>query len=663
MSRQNDPAGDVLRKLKTEKFFRAATLERAEGDEESRSIDLAFSSQEPYERFFGVEILDHSRGAPKMDFLGGGRAPLLLEHDRACQIGVIEKAWIGDDMVGRATVRLGKGTLAEEVWQDIKDGIRTCVSVGYSVDRMVLEEEVKDGPDIFRVTEWTPLEVSIVSIPADQTVGVGRSEGSREYETLIEGFSTDKSERDSIMNEQELKELETLRKEKADREIEAKIEAKAAEKAAEKVKAAEERGKEIAEIYDLAARHNMRADAETAVKNGISLAQFRGLIVEVKGDDTPIETPKTAIGMSEKEVQKYSLFKAIRAKAAGEFTANGPAAFEYECHQAVADKTKDEARGFFVPADLLMGPEFLSPEQRAAVFQQRDIASSGTGSNLIATDHLAGSFINLLRNRMVVGLMGARVLDGLAGDVDIPKQAGGAVGYWINNETTDTTESTPSFATVSLSPKTASARVDMTRRMLLQSSPAVEGLVRMDLVETIALMIDLAAINGSGASGQPTGILNTSGIGDVAGGTNGAAPDRDDIVDLWREVAVDNANFGSQGYLTNALAAAKLMKTLVDAGSGRFVWEEDNRLLGHPAYVSNQVPSNLTKGTASGVCSAIIFGNFADLLIGNWGALDLKADEVTLGDRGGLVLRAFQDIDVAVRHAQSFAAMQDALTT
>jgi HK97 family phage major capsid protein len=260
----------------------------------------------------------------------------------------------------------------------------------------------------------------------------------------------------------------------------------------------------------------------------------------------------------------------------------------------------------------------------------------------------------------VVGL-GATMMNDLVGNIAIPRQTGGASSYWVA-ESGAVTESQAAFDQVTMSGKTVGSMSDISRKMLLQSSLDVEAFVRNDLATSLALAIDSAAINGTGASNQPTGILNTSGIGSVVGGTNGAAPDWADIVDLESELALDNADIGSLGFLTNAKVRGKLLQTEKASSTGQYVWAENNTLRGYNAAVSNQVPSNLTKGSSS-VCSAILFGNWSDLIIGTWGGIDINVDTSTGSSSGTVRVVALQDVDIAVRHAESFAAMKDALTT
>ena len=177
------------------------------------------------------------------------------------------------------------------------------------------------------------------------------------------------------------------------------------------------------------------------------------------------------------------------------------------------------------------------------------------------------------------------------------------------------------------------------------------------------------AINGSGSSNQPTGLLNISGIGSVAGGTNGLAPTYEHMVDLESAVANANADSGSLAYLTNTKVRGKLRKTQEFASTnGKAVWTSMpgqrgvGDVLGYEAMVTNSVPSTLDKGTSTGVCSAIIFGNWADFVIGMWGGLDILLDPYTGATAGTRRVVAMQDVDFNARHAASFAAMKDALT-
>lgn len=356
-----------------------------------------------------------------------------------------------------------------------------------------------------------------------------------------------------------------------------------------------------------------------------------------------------SIGMSKADVRRYSLVRAINAMATGNWR---DAKLELEASEAVAKRMGFDPQGLFVPYDWVAQQE------------RRDLVKGTTtaGGFTVATELMAQDFITLLRNKVVVMAAGATVLDGLAGDVAIPRHSAAATAYWVA-ESGAPTESQQVFEQVAMSPKTVGAFTDISRKLLKQSSISVENFVRGDLASILGIEIDRASLHGSGSSNQPTGVAATSGIGSVAGGTNGLAPTWAHIVALETEVAVDNADVGGLRYITNPKVRGKLKSVAVGTDQ-RMVWENnDTPLNGYPASVSSQVSSALTKGSSSGVCSAIFFGNWTDLFIGMWGTLDLLVDPYTGGTAGTVRVIALQDTDIAVRHPESFAAMLDALTT
>lgn len=370
---------------------------------------------------------------------------------------------------------------------------------------------------------------------------------------------------------------------------------------------------------------------------------------------TQLEQRDGRIGMGEKELKEYSIVRAINAMIefrkgkANAWETYAP--FEAEASKAVAERLKKTPQGFFVPEDVMREKRDLN------------IGSVAAGGYMKATATL--SMIELLRNRLVLSEAGCTMITGLVGDVAFPKQTAAGTAYWVT-EGNAPTESQQTIGQVAMSPKTVAAWTDYTRKLMLQASLSVENFVRADLIAILARAIDLAGLHGTGSSGQPTGVAATSGIGSVAGGTNGAAPTNVHITQLEREVAIDNADVGSLKYITNPKVRYKLKNTLFTATYGdRFVWGADREqpLNGYPALVTNQVSSALTKGSASGVCSAIFFGNWAEHLMGFWSGIDILVDPYSLSTTGSHRVVAFQDMDVAVRHAESFAAMLDALTT
>lgn len=639
---------------------------RAESiNEQARTVELSFSSEEPYERYWGTEILDHGASSVRLGRLNNGAA-LLMDHNTRDQVGVVEKAWI-KGRKGFAIVRFGKSARAEEIWQDVRDGIRKLVSVGYRLHELLLVKET-DTHATYRATDWEPYEISIVAVPADTTVGVGRDGKPEGFDprTLIHSETDEEDDMNFARNDGGIAAAPVVAAAPAAIPAEqARAAAPAAVAAAPAAPAvdidavrAQERER-IANIRAMGTRLNCVELADAAVADGRSLEAFISDYQRAAGPATALRTAESPeIGMSQRDQQRYSFVRLLNALAnPSDRGAQEAAAFEFECSAEAQRRThKTEQRGQTVPADVLRSA--ILP---AAASRDLTVGTATAGGHTVSTDLLAGSFIDMLRNSMALQQMGIRTLGDLNGNIAIPRQTGGATGYWLA-ESGSPTESQQAFDQVTLTPKTAGAFTDISRRLLLQSSMDVEGFVRQDLAMVLGLMIDLAGINGSGSSNQPRGILNTSGIGSVAGGTNGAAPTYAHMVDLETAVAVANASVGNLGYLTNAAVRGRLKKTEEFSGSGVRVWAGDNTVNGYRAVASNQVPSNLTKGTASGICSAVIFGNWADLLMGMWGGLDLVVDPFTGSTSGTVRVVALQDVDFACRQPASFAAMLDALT-
>ena len=568
-------------------------------------VRVGVSSEEPVERSFGMEVLGHSADDINMEFISSGRAPLLLDHDMEKQIGVIEEFKL-DETAKRTTavVRFGKSALAREVFEDVKDGIRMNISVGYRVDKLT---RMNDKDEVYYKAQWTPMEVSSVSVPADQSrlVGVGRSKDKQNTQTT----------KVKIM-ENERQEI-NLDEVKSQTVAEAKAEFKRNSK----------------EILDLAVKHNKRDLADKAIADGISVEEFRGVLLENISNNTPLETP-SEIGMTKEEVRDFSLVKAIRAMAnPSDRKAQEEAAFEFECSAEAARQYGKDAQGIMLPAEVLRD------------WGKRDLNTSDD-SKLISEDYRGGDFIDVLRNESSVMQAGATMLRGLQGNVVIPKKTAAASAGWIATEGAAAAESEFTSGSVTMSPKVIGAFTDATRLLLQQSSLDIENLIRDDLTKSIATAIDLGALAGSGSSGQPTGIANTSGINTTTFAA--ANPTWSEIVAMESAVANDNALNGSLAYICRPADFGTLKTTEKASGTAQFVVSPDNTMNGYNVIRSNQVTSG-----------DFYFGNFADLLIGMYGGLDISVDPFALSTSGGVRIVALQTVDVAVRHAVSFCKSSD----
>lgn len=622
------PAG-LLRHLQDGKAVRSLQFERNTIIEEARTVVLAFASETPVERWWGIEILDCTASAMRQGRLRAG-ANLLCDHNTRDVVGVVESVEIGTDKVCRAVVRFGKSVRAEEVWQDVKDGIRQNVSVGYLIHRAVLAEE-RDGLETYRVTDWEPYEISLESVPADFSVGVGRSMPTS-----------------AAVNQAPLAATANPTSTSPDKEIRAMPQeaTPSATVPAQPVQAAQRN--HAAEISALAASIPGGAElAMSAIQRGQTVEEFQADAIRHLSSKPK---PTADIGLTEKETRKFSLVRALNALANPEDSdARKAAGFEFEASRAAAQKVGKQARGFMVPMDVMRASDMV-------------VGTPAKGGNLVATELLTGSFIDILRNAMVLDRLGVVMLSGLVGDIAVPKQTGANTTYWLAEDGKPSSGGI-TIGQVPLSPKTVGAKTSLSRRLLLQSSMDVELMARRDMAIAIGLAIQQAAINGLGSNNQPKGILGGHiATPTVVGGVDGAAPTWEHIVALETAVSVANADVGTLGYLTNAKVRGKLKTTSKVSGQNGFIWENgDTPLNGYQVAVTNAVPSNLVKGAAD-ACSAAIYGNWADMVIGMWGALDIMVNPYAESDSGAVVINALQDVDIAVRNTESFATFADILT-
>jgi HK97 family phage major capsid protein len=566
---------------------------------EERTVALSFSSEQPVERWFGNEILDHSPESVNLGRLQSGGA-VLVDHDHTDHIGVVESANISGDRKGRARVRFGNSARANEIWQDVVDGIRHNISVGYRIDKMKLEGE-QDGIETYRATSWTPFEISFVAIPADTSAGVGRSQGDLET-IIIEEIMTEEVKSPVI---DVTAEREAIRK----TEI-----------------------KRIGEIEAMGSKFEAKDLARDFVSAGKSADEFRSELLAKLGNAKPV-TESPEIGLSTEEIREFSFMKAINALAnPNDKRAQDAAAFEFEASRAAGDRYGKVPQGIMIPVDILRAKRDLN------------VGTATAGGNLVSTDLLADSFIDKLDNAMIATNAGATILRDLQGNIAIPRQTGGSTSYWVA-ESGAITESAAAFDQVTMSPRTVGAYSDISRKLLLQSSVSVENFVRNDLALRLALAIDNKAFEGDGTSNTPTGVVNATGVGSVAfaSATAGAAT-WGEVIDMESQVSQDNALLGNLGYITNAAQMGYLKQTKKDAGSGIFL-VEDMMLNGYPVYVSNQIST----------AGQMLFGNWADLMIGYWSGVDLNIDTSTGSTSGTVRIVALQDVDVAVRHGESFA--------
>jgi HK97 family phage major capsid protein len=670
---------------------RSFTIDRSKVDTKERTVELAFSSEQPVERWGENEVLSHEKGEYDFSRVSAGDHPLLLghaEHDPLSQIGVIESARVDGDKVGRAIVRFGNSKLASEIFQDVQDGIRKLVSVGYDRTGIVESQKSKEGLVTTRY-RWMPTHIAIVPVPADTAVGIGRNRdedsttgicptcGHAECEKCSESDQKItcchcNESYDEDANHSKPVQVDSQTKTKADTaqtimeptvtvnetEIRNKANADAKAALAARRKELRTRGDSIIKDFPMAAE-KVRSMIDEAVdtEEGIDSVSFRCL--KEAGAIKPANPITLAsLGCSEREADAYSFARAIQSCVSqnGGRGATIPDGFEGEIHQEMMKRNLGfEPSGFMVPADARISNRSLSRAERRRMSRDLQVGIFGNGGATVATE-LITPIIELLRNRMVTERLGVRVMAGLEGNVVIPRQTGAGTAYAVS-EIAALTASTQTLDQIPVSPKRVGTQGVYSKQLVLQSSIDVESFMRDDFLKVLAIMWDRLILNGQGAASEPLGILATPGIGSVL---FGAAATYAKLVSFHTQVATANADVGEMAYVTTPSAEGVLRaaaKLLVGATTvaAMPLWDgpfgadsPDGIIAGYRAASTNQMPND-----------RMLFGVFSEVIHCLWGGYDIVVDPFTKAGNGEVVLTVNTWGDVAIRHPQCFAASSD----
>jgi HK97 family phage major capsid protein len=655
--------------MKGNRTFEIECGTRADGADKNE-YPMAISSEAEVERWFGIEVLSHEKKSIDLRRLKGGRHPLLVEHDRNRKAGVIFSPELGDDKKLRVMARFGNSSFAQEIRQNVDDKIDTLVSVGYLIHEVIEEKADRASGDVKRrtltgeeferemrsqygeqfyragpcaargkasseqeipryiVTRWEPFEASLVAIPADIDVGVGRSAASDPPEPQAPVSPTPPTTRSPVQT-MEPNPNPNPNPTPTGTEVE------------------RARSAAILKMAEQYAGYVTSAITSEAIRSGHTVEQFREKIMEaITTRHVDTRSSPAHLGLEKKDAQRYSLARAIGAVISGDWKQAG---LEAECSQAVARALGAQPSGFFMPYD--------------AFHRDFTVTAPTEAGNLVPTDLRADMFADVLRNQLVAAQLGVRFLFGLTSNLEIPKKTvAGSISRVT--EIQALTETQPTTAKVSLSPKRLGAFTEYSKQAIIQSALAVEPLIRQDLLDGIAVDLQDQWYNGSGVAPNMRGIRNTSGIGSVVGGANGANFIWTHAVGL--ESACANVNAEPDrlaGYLINTKTRGTT-KTTQKAANLPFMWDGGPQPLnGYRVGVSNTVPSNLVKGASGAVCSSVGFSSdWSQSIVGLFGAPDIVVDPFTLASTGMVRITIQQFADHVVRLAACFATMEDALT-
>jgi HK97 family phage major capsid protein len=644
------------------------TLEiEARAKDEQGLIEMAISSEAPYERWFGIEILRHSAEAVDLTRLNDGRHPLLINHDTNQQAGVIKSAWLDEDRKLRGKAKFSRSAFGKEIEQDVADGIRSLVSVGYEIreieeveedqntkelttvrkftgDEFEREMRAQHGdhfhraglaasrakgskPPTFVVTRWAPFEASLVAIPADVEVGVGRAAGAADASNLQQHHQPAPAAPAASQTSHQ--------------EIRIMTQAAAPDAAALEAK-------RVADILALGEQYGKyvgQKDIADAIRNGRTVEQFTNLILQ-KMESAHTDTRAMEIGMTQKEIKRYSFGRALVASLSGDWSKAG---LERECSQALEKLWGRSPEGFFLPFEAM----------------KRDF-NVGTGTeagNLVPTDLRGDLYVDALRNNLVMGRLGVTILAGLTGNVDIPRKATPTTVGRLT-EIGSASETQPLTAKATLSPKRVGGYVEVSKQALIQAALPLEGMIRDDLLMSAAVELENQSLNGNGTAPNIQGLRNYTTIGSTTAGANGAAPTWGHFVDLESACANSNAEPDRlSGYIINTRTRGRLKQTQMGTNLP-FIWMNSAQPVnGYRAEVTNNLPNNLTKGTSTTVCSAAVFSSdWSMAVIGLFGAPDVIVDPYTKADTGQVKITLNQFSDMAIRQPAAFSKIEDLLS-
>lgn len=615
------------------RVFREAEIiaeTRDAGDGKTETIVRAtVSSETPYPRTMwdeenkawvrGHEVLGHAKGEIDESRMKDGL--VIQDTHWGDQIGIIRKPELKDGKLG-GVIEFGCGERAQEIARDAAAGIRRNMSVGYIVREYKKVGKAEDGLPIFRVTKWTPYEASFVNVPADTNIGVGRV-----ADTADEGRGD-------------------------------AVRAAVVEPSAVTPKEKEMDAKTIAALMAKAERAHMKAaDVSAMIEAGKTETEIANEIAEracayadelAKKPAQPEPQKKTAIfdgGDERKIVKEYNLLNVIRALAKD---GSPDVGFEREISDQIAKAQHKDARGFYIPEAVLV----------RAITGKTNVTGEivGNGAATVGTSLLASQYIDELVATTVLGAAGVQTVGGLVGDIAIPKGTAVTAG-WIAEKDNAPTK-TPTFSQVPGTPHTAAANAILSRRLVIQSSLAVQNLVARLILEAIGRAVEAAAFDGTGTNNQPTGLSATTGVGAVT--MTADAPTKANLVDFWEKVYTANAAGANMKYIGSPAVKALLCKTLdittvsngksgdlaaIVGGVGAgYLCSKDAKVEGFDFLMS-------------ALCNSkkLYFGNWAEILMCFWSGVDMIVDPYTYSAKGAWQVTAFQDCDVIVRHPAAFA--------
>jgi HK97 family phage prohead protease/HK97 family phage major capsid protein len=687
--------------------FRRSAVDTSSGfDKEAGTVTMAFSSETPVDRWYGVEVLSHEKGAIRTGRLKGG-VSLLFNHDYDKQLGRSVSWQLRDDKTGEITARFGPSPLAQEKMADVEAGILVDVSFGYIVHEWEITED-KNGVRTYLAVDWEPLEVSLVTVPADPTVGVGR--GAEPVEVKVRSFRSFDSASETVPPVPDATRTADPDEDDDDEDDDPEPDPeddRSAQPVLDPPIPATQRTTIMAEeTVDLAAQNETRKAGlralhtaypeaftaralEAAIALDVPLADAKRsiaerIITDAEKSDVPTVGEDTFGRMSAKEIRNYSIAAAYRAAVnktnPGTFRGKEEGGFEREVSESLLKEAEDNGvrtlgAGIVIPS--------VTNKRLWQAQLERAISSggnAGTASNFTVVNP---DPIELLRTQTGCLALGARMLPGLHGAMQMTRQNAAASSSWLA-ELAGITESDPGFDFFTMKPNRLSIANAYTRDFLAQSDFAIESILSDDRREVLGISLDTAGIAGSGVAPVPKGMLNYTGLGAllagsarnastgaVTAGAGGAPLTYVDITHMESGLGTGNAGqLGTPAWLTTYGIRGALLSTPKTPGTAsEFIWPDSplNSLglqAGPRGYqakcITNPALTGFTANSVAG-CHAMILGIWNQMLIGDWGLSEVIVDPYTGAANATINITEHAFYDINFRHIAAFIACTSAV--
>lgn len=630
-------------------------------------FDIVLCNATPIERDYARLTWQMKKSSMDAAYSRNGLS-LLLEHgavtaeqrffnivDPRLHIGIIENLEVDEvkeQLIG--AMRFSRSALAQEIKRDVQDRTRRFLSAGLIKVKWKLTKAASspDELDEYLVTRWKPFEGSIVSVPAIPTAIIKNSAaGQQEYPVELESDTTDEPEV-TTMSKPEV--TPTPQGGAAVADPPATVERQSLGGGGTLTKAdldaaVAARNKQVREIVQLCNDQGVSAKADGFIERGVTVDQAAHEILLSKASDGTLKGVAAEVreGLG-KDRKRWSLCRALEQlclQREGKGSIDG---VEGEVHQHVEKRAVQMGLptrgGIFIAHDLR---EFKNIERHTMV---SNVAAKG-GEFVLDSP---GGFIDLLRASSIGAQLGAQVMTDLVGNVPFAKQTSDVVVSFVGeNPASGVAATDMGTGQVTLSAKTMQGRAIATRQLLRLASYSYEDKLQNSFANAHALAFDRQGFHGSGAAGQCTGIYAAPDVGGVAMGS--VAPTWAKITDMIAAVAVQNAHAGRIGFVSSTQLAGRLKNQVKStAAVSPFVWEgriDDGNIDGYRALASTQIAANLGSGADE---HGFIFGNFAELVYGMWGGLEITVDNITSAASGLVNFTSFQMGDVILLHGQSF---------